>query len=120
MGESSGQLQPVNIRSVSRILYIFQFGPLQAKTRKMPNFSLFPHGKWVKVAHLQSDFLHEIIFLSYEFSHEKCSDICPEMFEPLFCVGLEKSRKIIPAKFPCPKSKNHARASAGAQGEIGI
>ena len=60
------------------------------------------------------------IFLSYEFSHEKCSENFPEIFEPLFC-GSEKSRKIpakIPTKFPSQKSKKiHRRASAGAQGE---
>ena len=30
------------------------------------------------------------IFLSHEFSYEKCSEIFPEIFEPLFC-GSEKS-----------------------------
>ena len=35
------------------------------------------------------------IFSRHEFSHEKCSEFCPEIFEPLFC-GSEK----IPTKFP--------------------
>ena len=35
------------------------------------------------------------IFSSHEFSYEKCSEIFPENFEPLFC-GSEK----IPGKFP--------------------
>ena len=39
--------------------------------------------------------MHERFFLSHEFSYEKCSEIFPEMFEPLFC-GSEK----IPGKFP--------------------
>ena len=72
------------------------------------------------MAHLQSEFCTKDFFSSYEFSYEKCSDIFPEFFEPLFC-GSEK----IPAKFPTkfPKfpgeksKKNHRRASAGAQGE---
>ena len=34
--------------------------------------------------------LHErCFFLSYEISHEKCSEIFPKMFEPFFC-GSEK------------------------------
>ena len=58
-------------------------------------------------------------FLSYELSYEKCSEIFPEFFGPLFC-GSEKSRKIpakYPAKFPCKKLKTHRWASAGEQGE---
>ena len=39
--------------------------------------------------------MHERFFLSHEFSYEKCSEIFPENFEPLFC-GSEK----IPGKFP--------------------
>ena len=39
-----------------------------------------------------------IFFLRHKPSHEKCSEIIPEYFEPLFC-GSKKSRKI-PAKFP--------------------
>ena len=39
-----------------------------------------------------------------EISREKCSEIFPEMFEPLFC-GSEKIRKL-PAKLPSPPPKN--------------
>ena len=35
------------------------------------------------------NFARKIISPSYEFSYEKCSDIFPEIFEPLFC-GSEK------------------------------
>ena len=41
------------------------------------------------------NFARKIFFLSYEFSYEKCPEIFPENFEPLFC-GSEKN----PAKFP--------------------
>ena len=52
--------------------------------------------KNVKVARLQSEFCtKDIFFSSHEFSYEKCSEIFPENFEPLFC-GSEK----IPGKFP--------------------
>ena len=68
---------------------------------------------------------HERFFSSREFSYEKCSEIFPEIFEPLFC-GSEK----IPGKFPPNFPQNfpnfpaknqkkiHRRASAGAQGEL--
>ena len=39
--------------------------------------------------------MHERFFSSHEFSYEKCSEIFPEFFEPLFC-GSER----IPGKFP--------------------
>ena len=39
--------------------------------------------------------MHGRFFSSHEFSYEKCSEIFPEIFEPLFC-GSEK----IPGKFP--------------------
>ena len=39
--------------------------------------------------------MHERFFSSYEFSYEKCSEIFPEFFEPLFC-GSEQ----VPGKFP--------------------
>ena len=60
--------------------------------------------------------------MSYEFSHEKCSEICPEYVEPLFCGSEKAPAKFSPkkknTKFPSPKNKkNHRRASAGAQGE---
>ena len=48
------------------------------------------------------------IFSRREFSHEKCSEIFPEIFEPLFCGSEKKSRKIpakIPGKLPSQKSK---------------
>ena len=41
-------------------------------------------GKSLKVARLQSEFCTKEIFLSYEFSYEKCPEISPEIFEPLF------------------------------------
>ena len=41
------------------------------------------------------NFARKIFFSSHEFSYEKCSEIFPEIFEPLFC-GSEK----IPGKFP--------------------
>ena len=63
------------------------------------------------------------IFLTYEFSYEKCSEIFSE-FLSLYFVGQRKSRKIpakSPTKFPCEKIKKiHRRASAGAQGENNI
>ena len=43
----------------------------------------------IRVACLQSEFCTKDVFSSYEFSYEKCSEISPEMFEPLFC-GSEK------------------------------
>ena len=36
-----------------------------------------------KVARLQSEFCTDY-FLSYEFSYEKCCEIIPEAFDPLF------------------------------------
>ena len=54
--------------------------------------------KSVKAVRLQSEFCTKDLCSSYEFSYEKCSEIFPEIFEPLFC-GSEKSHKI-PAKFP--------------------
>ena len=38
-------------------------------------------------------------FLSYEFSYEKCSEIFPGIFEPLFC-GSEKNPGKFPPNFP--------------------
>ena len=59
---------------------------------------------------------HEQFFSRHELSHEKCSEISPEKFEPLFVVPKESGK--IPAKFPYPKSPpNHRRASARVQGE---
>ena len=55
-----------------------------------------------------------------EFSYEECSEISPEMFEPLFS-GSEKIHKIptkFPTKVPCKKQEIHRRASAGAQGNM--
>ena len=42
-----------------------------------------------KVARLQSEFRTKDFLLSYEFSYEKCPEISPDFFEPLFC-GSEK------------------------------
>ena len=39
--------------------------------------------------------MHERFFSSHEFSYEKCSEIFPEIFEPLFC-----GQKKMPGKFP--------------------
>ena len=47
--------------------------------------------------------LARIFYSRHEFSHEKCSDIFPEMFEPLFCVS-EKSRKIRAPPPPPPQN----------------
>ena len=59
---------------------------------------------------------HERFFARHEFSHEKCSEIFPEFFEPLFC-GSEKipqNSRQISRKISLPKiKKNHRRASAG-------
>ena len=63
--------------------------------------------------------LHERLFLAYEMSYEKCSEVFSrKRFRPLFRVS-ETSRKF-PAKFPiiCPCKKNHRQPSAGAQGEL--
>ena len=54
----------------------------------------------------------------YEFSHEKCSEIFPKLFEPLF-VGPEKFRMILKGFFSkclCEKNKSPT-SSAGAQPE---
>ena len=60
------------------------------------------------------------MFVSYEFSYEKCSEISP-IFLSLYFVGEKNSRKIpakCPAQFPFKASKTfYQRASAGAQGE---
>ena len=59
--------------------------------------------------------LHQRFFWSCEFSYEKCSEIFPEIFEPVYC-GSEKipqnSRQI-----SLRTKKNHQRASAEAQRE---
>ena len=47
------------------------------------------------MARLQREFCTKDFFSSHEFSYERCSEIFPEIFEPLFC-GSEK----IPGKFP--------------------
>ena len=78
----------------------------------------------VKVARLQREFCTKDFFSSHEFSYEKCSEIFPEMFEPLFC-GSEKIPGKFPPNFPLNfpnfpaknQKKIHRRASAGAQGE---
>ena len=68
--------------------------------------------------------LHERFFSSHEFSYEKCSEIFPENFEPLFCGSEKISGKFppnFPLNFPNFPAKNqkkiHRWASAGAQGE---
>ena len=53
----------------------------------------------VKVARLQSEFCTKDFFSSHEFSYEKCSEIFPENFEPLFC-GSEKNPGKFPPNFP--------------------
>ena len=62
-----------------------------------------------KVERLQNEAGANHFCLRYEFSHEKLSDIFPEVFEPLFSiVGPKKSRKIrtkFPTKFPCKISR---------------
>ena len=76
------------------------------------------------MARLQSEFCTKDFCSSHEFSDEKCSEIVPEMFEPLFC-GSEKIPGKFPPKFPLNfpnfpaknQKKIHRRASAGAQGE---
>ena len=63
--------------------------------------------------------LARYIFFEARIFSRKCSEVFPEMFEPLFC-GSEKIRKIpakFPAKFPSQKQKIHRRASAVAPGE---
>ena len=67
--------------------------------------------------------MHERFFSSHEFSYEKCSEIFPEIFEPLFC-GSEKIPGKFPPNFPLnfqislrKIKKIHRRASAGAQRE---
>ena len=71
----------------------------------------------------RANFVRRMFFLSYKLPYEKCSDIFPDIFEPLFC-GSEKSPKIpakFPTKFPCQESKRiHRRASAGAQGQTTV
>ena len=69
--------------------------PQSANTKHAENADTKTTWKILKVARLQSEFCTERFFSSHEFSHEKCSEIFPENFEPLFC-GSEK----IPGKFP--------------------
>ena len=61
------------------------------------------------------------MFLSYEFSYEKCSECFPNIFEPFNFVGPKKSPAKFPPKFPpnfpAKTIKIHRRASAGAQRE---
>ena len=49
------------------------------------------------------------VFGSCEFSYKRCSEMFPEICEPLFC-GPEKKRAKFPtkcpAKCPCEKSKS--------------
>ena len=76
---------------------------------------------FIKVARLQSEFCtKDFFFSSYEFSHEKCSEISPEMFEPLFCGSAkipQNCRQISCKIFPPQNQKKiHRRASAGAPG----
>ena len=78
-------------------------------------------GFFLRWARVQSEFCMNFFLLSYEFSHEKCSEIFCEILEPLFC-GSEKipqdSRQISHQIFLRNQKKKHRRASAGAQGEI--
>ena len=81
-------------------------------------------GHFVKVARLQSEFCTKDFFSSHEFSYEKCSEIFPEIFEPLFCGSEKIPGKFppnVPLNFPNFPAKNqkqiHRRASAGAQGK---
>ena len=64
--------------------------------------------------------MHERCFLELRIFYEGCSEMCPEMFEPLFC-GSEKfplNSRQISRQISLRKIKeNHRRASAGAQGE---
>ena len=52
---------------------------------------LYSHSReYIEVACLQSELCTKyLFFLSYESSYEKCPEISPEIFEPLFC-GSEK------------------------------
>ena len=74
--------------------------------------------RMVKVARLQSEFLHErIVWAANLF--RKCSEISPKCLS-LYSVGQKKSAKFppnYPPNFPAKNQKNHRRASAGAQGE---
>ena len=81
------QKEPKNARRPSN--WRSHFGP-QNYGRKF-----YGHHAFFKVARLQSEFCTKDLFSSHEFSYEKCSEIFPEIFEPLFC-GSEK----IPGKFP--------------------
>ena len=76
--------------------------------------------KIVRVARLQSEFLHADFFWATNFLTKNAPKFSPK-FLSLSSVVQKKSRKIpakLPTKFPCKKSKKiHRRASAGAQGE---
>ena len=65
---------------------------------------LFRESDCLKVARLQSE-LGAKYFLSYEFSYEQCSEMFPNIFEPL-CLGWGQPCNI-PAKFPAepPREK---------------
>ena len=70
------------------------------------------------------NFAQKIFFRATNFSCEKCSEIFPEIFEPLFCGSEQIPGKFppnFPLNFPNFPAKNqkkiHRRASAGAQGE---
>ena len=100
-----------------RICSILRFGKQISSNfpGTFPEFSSRTLGQTLKTA---------TPFSSHEFSYEKCSEIFPEIFEPLFC-GSEKIPGKFPPNFPLNfpnfpakiKKKLHRRASAGAQGE---
>ena len=47
---------------------------------------------------------HERLFSRHEFSHEKCSEIFPEIIEPFFCAS-KKCLPKISREIPLPKIK---------------
>ena len=72
--------------------------------------STFGFGKHVRLARLQNKVGTKYFFSRHEFSHEKCSEIFLEIFEPLLCgsekipqnsrqISLPKIKKKTPTSF---------------------
>ena len=72
-------------------------------------FIVIHHGEgsedvfFLKVARLQNEARTKDFLLSYEFSYEKCSEIVPEIFEPLF--GADRKGLSIAKNHPKPSQE---------------
>ena len=81
----------------------------------------------LKVACLQSEFCTKDVFSSYEFCYEKCSEIFPEISEPLFCgsekipqnslqISLRKIKKKSPTSFCRSAGRIQSQQTDGLRG----